>query len=165
MYAEHLDTTEDGSSFHEDMIKVVNRLPTKEEHRRVKHLVIQKRDEPPIRDEELAKSLSACSHLETVVLSGVPDLTDRTMVLLAKKAINLQDVDLTGCDQVTDVGVLELAAKSLPLRGLQLNGVTGITDPSVSAIAKTCSRLVELELCDLPLLTPVAVRDVWLFSR
>ncbi|KAG6903482.1 hypothetical protein C0995_005505 [Termitomyces sp. Mi166 len=165
MHSKHLDTTDDGPSFHEDMIKVVNRLPTEEEHRRVKRLVLSRRNEPPIKDDQLAKSLGACPHLEAVVLSGVPDLSDRTMVLLAKKAINLQNVDLTGCDQVTDVGVLELAAKSLPLQGLQLNGVTGITDQSVSAIAKTCSRLVELELCDLPLLTSVAVRDVWSFSR
>ncbi|KNZ74810.1 SCF E3 ubiquitin ligase complex F-box protein grrA [Termitomyces sp. J132] len=147
------------------MTKVVNRLPTKEEYRRVKHLVLQKPNEPPIKDDQLAKSLRTCPLLETVVLSGVPDLTDRTMVLLARKAINLRNVDLSGCDQVTDVGILELAAKSLPLQSLQLSGVTGMTDPSVSAIAKTCSRLVELDLCNLPLLTPVAVRDVWSFSR
>ncbi|KAH0587754.1 hypothetical protein H2248_006512 [Termitomyces sp. 'cryptogamus'] len=165
MYTEHLHTTDDGSSFHEDMTKVVNRLPTKEEYRRVKHLVLQKPNEPPIKDDQLAKSLRTCPLLETVVLSGVPDLTDRTMVLLARKAINLRNVDLSGCDQVTDVGILELAAKSLPLQSLQLSGVTGMTDPSVSAIAKTCSRLVELDLCNLPLLTPVAVRDVWSFSR
>ncbi|KAG6911241.1 hypothetical protein DXG01_003108 [Tephrocybe rancida] len=165
MYTEHLDSTDDGSSFHEDMIKVVDRLPTEEEYRRVKHLVLSKPSHPPILDDLLAESLSACPHLETVVLSGVPDVTDRTIVVLAGNALNLQGVDFSGCEEVTDIGVLELTAKSLPLQWIQLNGVTGITDPSVSAIAKTCSRLVELELCDLPLLTPLSVRDVWSFSR
>ncbi|KAG6833912.1 hypothetical protein H0H87_007923 [Tephrocybe sp. NHM501043] len=165
MYTEHLNTTDDGSSFHEDMIKVIDRLPTQEEYRRVKQLVLQKQNEPRITDDQLALSFDECPHLETVVLSGVPDVTDRTLVVLAKRALNLQGVDLSGCDQVTDIGVLELTAKSLPLQWIQLNGVIGLTDPSVSAIAKTCSRLAELELCDLPLLTSLSVRDVWSFSR
>ncbi|KAG6831395.1 hypothetical protein H0H92_010997 [Tricholoma furcatifolium] len=165
MYSEHLDTTSDGSSFHEDMIKVVDRLPTGEEYRRVKHLVIQKPSSPPITDDELAAALEECPHLESIVLSGLRDTSDRTVVLLAGKALNLQGVDFSGCDQITDLGVLELTAKSLPLQWMQLNGVTGLTDPAVSAIAKTCSRLVELEVCDLPLLTPLSVRDVWSFSR
>jgi F-box and leucine-rich repeat protein GRR1 len=60
---------------------------------------------------------------------------------------------------------LELTNKSLPLQWLILNGAKGLTDPSISAVAKTCSRLIELELCDLPLLTPVSVRDIWSYSR
>ncbi|KAF5388012.1 hypothetical protein D9615_000545 [Tricholomella constricta] len=164
MYEYELDA-DDASSFHEDMIKVVDRLPTVDEYRRVRHLVLQRISEPPITDDELAEALGACPHLESAVLSGAPNVTDRTVVLLAEQAINLQGINLTGCDQVTDVGVLELTTKSLPLQWIQLNGVIGITDPSVSAIAKTCSRLVELELCDLPLLTPLSIRDVWSFSR
>jgi F-box and leucine-rich repeat protein GRR1 len=156
---------DDTPSFHEDMIRIIDRLPTPEEYRRVQHLVLQHPSVPPISDNQLADVLDACPHLESIVLSGAPDTTDRTIVLLAEKAINLQGINLTGCAQVTDVGVLELATKSPPLQWIQLNGVTGITDPSVSAIAKTCSRLIELELCDLPLLTPLSVRDVWSFSR
>lgn len=156
---------EESSSFHEDMIKITDRLPTEEEYRRVRHLILQRPCDPPITDDQLAEVVDACPHLETVVLSGVPDITDKTVVLLAENALNLQGINLTGCDQVTDVGVLQLTTKSLPLQTIELNGVTGITDPSVSAIAKTCSRLVVLELCDLPLLTPIAVRDVWSYSR
>jgi F-box and leucine-rich repeat protein GRR1 len=66
---------------------------------------------------------------------------------------------------VTDVGVLELTAKSLPLEWLRLNGVVGLTDTPISAVAKSCSHLTELELCGLPLLTAVSVRDIWTFSR
>jgi F-box and leucine-rich repeat protein GRR1 len=157
---------DEASSFHEDMIRIIDRLPTAEEYRRVRHLILQRpSEEVPITDDQLATVLDMCPHLETAILSAVPDTTDRTVVLLAERAINLQGINLTGCTEVTDVGVLELTTKSLPLHWIQLNGVTGITDPSVSAIAKTCSRLVELELCDLPLLTPVSVRDVWSFSR
>lgn len=162
MLSSHLDNP---TSFHEDMVKVVDRLPTPEEYRRVRHLILQRPSEPPISDNQLAEVLDACPHLEIINLSGVLDTTDRTIVLLAEKAINLQGINLSGCVQITDVGILELATKSPPLQWIQLNGVTGITDPSVSAIAKTCSRLIELELCDLPLLTPLSVRDLWSFSR
>ncbi|KAJ6628786.1 hypothetical protein B0H10DRAFT_1904653 [Mycena sp. CBHHK59/15] len=154
------------ASFHEDMLRIVDRLPTAEEYRRVRHLVLQQLEpELHITDDELAKVFAECPHLETVVLSAVRVTTDRTIVLLADNAINLQGIDISGCQQVTDVGVFELAAKSLPLQWIQLNGVVGLTDPSVTALAKTCSRLVELELCDLPLLSALSVRDIFTFSR
>lgn len=156
--------SESSKSFHEDMIKVSDRLPTEEEYRRVRHLHLE-RPEDPISDDHLAAVLAATPHLETVVLTGVPDATDRTIVVLAEKAVDLLGLDVSGCTQITDVGVLEIANKSPPLQWLQLNGVVGLTDPSISAIAKTCSRLIELEICDLPLLTPVAVRDIWSYSR
>jgi len=161
--------SESTGSFHEDMIKITDRLPTEEEYRRVRHLIlVQSQDrfgQALITDEQVARVLPFCPHLETVCLTGVPDTTDRTIVQLAENAINLLGLNISGCAQVTDVGVLDLTNKSLPLQWILLNGVVGLTDPSISAIAKTCSRLVELELCDLPLLTPVAVRDVWSFSR
>ncbi|KAF8914187.1 hypothetical protein CPB84DRAFT_1811580 [Gymnopilus junonius] len=156
--------SEPTNSFHEDMIRVVDRLPAEEEYRRIRHLILQ-RPEIPITDEQLAQVLAFCPHLETVVLTGVPETTDRTIVTLAEKSINLVGLNLSGCSQITDVGVLEITNKSLPLQWIQLNGVIGLTDPSISAIAKTCSRLLECEVSDLPLLTPVAVRDIWSFSR
>ncbi|EGN93025.1 hypothetical protein SERLA73DRAFT_116413 [Serpula lacrymans var. lacrymans S7.3] len=150
---------------HEDLSRIIDRLPADDgECRRVRHLVLQRRS-PYVTDDRLAKVLPLCPYLESVVLSGVPDITDRTVVKLASDASNLQGINLSGCKFVTDVGVLELMAKSPPLQWVQLNAVGGLTDPSISAIAKSCSKLVELELCDLPLLTAIAVRDIWSYSR
>lgn len=160
-----VDSSESAASFHEDMITITNRLPTDDEYRRVRHLILQPKADPNITDDQLADVISVCPHLESIDVSGVQDMTDRTIVLLAQNAINLQGINLTGCTQVTDVGILEVTNKSLPLQWFLLNGVVGLTDPSVAAIAKTCSRLVELELCELPLLTPLSVRDIWIFSR
>ncbi|KAJ6490420.1 hypothetical protein C8R47DRAFT_1014676 [Mycena vitilis] len=152
-------------SFHEDMMRI-ERLPTRDEYRRVRHLVLQELDPGTApTDDELAAVFSECPHLETVVLSAVPATTDRTIVLLAENAINLQGIDLSGCHEVTDIGVFELAAKSLPLQWIQLNGVVGITDPAIIALAKTCSRLTVMELCDLPLLSALSVRDIFTYSR
>lgn len=149
----------------EDAERIIDRLPTSRgECRRARHLVLQQPD-ASITDLDVANILHACPYLHSIDLSGIPETSDRTIVELASSAHILQGIDLTGCKQVTDVGILELTAKSLPLEWIHLNGVVGITDPSVSAIAKSCSRLVELELCDLPLLTAVPVRDLWSFSR
>ena len=151
----------------EDIERIIDRLPaTKGECYRLRHLVIQKNVDEFVTDEALADILPLCPNLLSIVLSGVPKITtDKTIVKLASSAVNLQGIDLTGCSNVTDVGILELTAKSLPMEWIQLNGLVSITDPSVCAIAKSCPRLVELELCDLPLLTAVSVRDIWSFSR
>ncbi|KIK67962.1 hypothetical protein GYMLUDRAFT_155425 [Collybiopsis luxurians FD-317 M1] len=155
-------------SFYEDMISVIDRLPSEDEFRRVRHLTLQK----PLAstsaltvDEELARIFFGAPHLETVILISIPELTDRTVILLAQNATNLQFIDLSGCQQISDVGVLELTSKSLPLQCIKLNGVVRLTDPSVSAIAKSSPRLLELELSGLPLLSPLSVRDIWSFSR
>lgn len=151
---------------YEDLERIIDRLPaTRGESRRVKHLVIEQNPDNQITDEAIVQIIPSCPNLNSIVLSGIPDISDRTIVKLASSALNLQGINLTGCSQVTDVGILELTAKSLPLEWIQLNGVVGITDPSVCAIAKSCSRLVEVELCDLPLLTAVSVRDLWSYSR
>ncbi|KAJ3778929.1 hypothetical protein EV361DRAFT_890271 [Lentinula raphanica] len=152
-------------SFYEDMISVTNRLPSEDEFRRVRHLTLHKPFASTVSDDDLAQLFASAPHLETVTLSGIADITDRTVVLLAENAINLQSIDLTGCHQISDVAVLELTAKSLPLQCIKLNAVVGLTDPSISAIAKSSPRLVELELSGLPLLSPLSVRDVWSFSR
>jgi F-box and leucine-rich repeat protein GRR1 len=152
------------ASFHEDMISVFDHVPTPEEYRRVQHLIIKK-PMVPITDDELAKALKHCCNLQTVILSGLPELSDRSVVVLAENAIDLQGIDLTNCKDLTDVGIMELAAKSLPLEWMHLNGLQGITDAAISTVAKTCSRLAELELSDIPLLTPLSVRDVWSYSR
>ncbi|KAH7914401.1 hypothetical protein BJ138DRAFT_1000161 [Hygrophoropsis aurantiaca] len=151
-------------SQYEDMRRIIDRLPATESERRcVRHLVIRKQS-PHVRDELVGYELPFCHQLESVVLTGVPDTSDKTIVRLANDSPTLQGLDLTGCRYVSDVGIMELVAKSPPLQWLQLSSVL-LTDPAVSAIAKTFSRLVELELCDEPLLTAVSVRDIWSFSR
>lgn len=159
-------TLDEAASFHEDMIRIIDRLPSVDEYRRIRHLVLaRKPDSSRVDDSELARVLIHCPHLETAVLSGVPDITDRTIVLLATHASNLQGLDISGCSRVTDVGILELMTKSLLLQWIQLNGVAGLRDPSISAIAKSCSRLTDLGLSRLPLVSPLSVRDIWSFSR
>ena len=144
------------------MIKIIDRLPTEEEYRLVRHLILQNPGQTGhrIADEELAV-LGECPQLESIVLSGIPDLSDRTVKLLAQTASNLQGINLNGCARITDAGILALVARTLPFQWLRLNGVANLTDQSVLAIATSCPRLVDLELCGLPLITPLSIKSVW----
>jgi F-box and leucine-rich repeat protein GRR1 len=89
----------------------------------------------------------------------------RTIISLAYFSPNLHGVDLSGLIHVTDMGILELTTKSLPLEWIRLNGVTSLGDSSISAIVKTCPYLREFEICDLPFLTAISVRDLWSYAR
>jgi F-box and leucine-rich repeat protein GRR1 len=166
------------SQSRESVAKITNRLPVgRTECRRVRNLVLRDMPAPAaddeggggsahttISDERVAEVLPWCIRLETLVLCGVSDLTDKTVALAASMP-NLQGLDITGCRQVTDVGVSELAKKSQHLQWLRLGGVTNLTDATISTIAKSCSLLRELDLSDLPSLTAVSVRDLWSFSK
>lgn len=146
-------------------MRTFDRLPTREERPFVRHLILSRDTDVQVTDDTLAEILATCNHLETAFLSGIADLSDRTLIVLASTAVQLEGIDLTSCKEVTDVGVCEIAAQCAGLQWMKLNGIVGVTDPSVSLIAKTIPHLLELELCDLPLLTANSIRDVWMFSR
>lgn len=88
------------------MQKILDRLPTTDEleYRRVRHLFFTDPTVIDFGDEHVAHIVPSCPHLETIVLSGVPDTSDRTIVLLAANAPKLEGIGLNGCQLVTDVG-------------------------------------------------------------
>ncbi|KAH9927270.1 uncharacterized protein B0H18DRAFT_1003809 [Fomitopsis serialis] len=143
----------------------IDRLPlTQKSCYDVVHLVLTQNDDDNIIDDDLAHILPWCPNLESVCLTSVPDVSDRTVVLLARSALYLRELDISGCTLVTDVAILELANVATELEVVRLNGLSTLTDPSVSALARSLTNLRELELCDLHLLTPLSIRDVWTFS-
>ncbi|KZT70356.1 RNI-like protein [Daedalea quercina L-15889] len=143
----------------------VNRLPlTQKSCYDVTELTLTQNDDDTIIDDDLAHILPWCPNLESVCLTGVPDLSDPTVVLLARSARYLSGLDISGCTLVTDVAILELASIATELEVVRVNGLTTLTDPSVSALARSLTNLRELELSDLHLLTPLSIRDVWTFA-
>ncbi|KAL1940001.1 hypothetical protein VTO73DRAFT_9336 [Trametes versicolor] len=99
------------------------------------------------------------------VLTGVPDLSSRTLITLAESAHNLTHVDISGCADVTDLGLHALAAHSTSLVSVAISRIPGITDPALAQLVRGLPRLEVLEMDSLPLVTSVAVRDIWLFAR
>jgi F-box and leucine-rich repeat protein GRR1 len=152
----------------EDESRIINRMPSSRgEFIRLRHLILT---DPslfprPISDDDVAGTIAICSNIVSAVFSGIYDLSDRTLYLLAETANNLTGVDLTGCSHITDLGVIELTKHGLPLEWIRLNAAVGINGACVTSISKSCPKLLEIELCDLPLLSAPPVRDLWLYSR
>lgn len=143
----------------------VNRLPlTIASCYEVVHLELTRDEDHGIIDDDLAHIIPWCPNLETVRLTGIPDLTDRTVVLLARTAPQLLELDISGCIHITDTAILELAKLATDLEAVKLNGLATLTDPSISALARSLTELSELEICNLPLITPLTIRAIWTFS-
>ena len=147
-------------------MRFVNFLPTTEEScEAAETLEIHPNVHHNITDDALARILPYCPNLRVVKLTGVPDLSDRSLVSLAQTTTDLRKIDLSGCKQLTDVGVLELASQANRLEVVKLNGISGLTDPSISVLVRSLPRLVELDAADLPLATSYSVRDIWTFGK
>jgi len=147
-------------------MKFLNILPVTEEAcHYVRHLELQAHRNHNVADDDLADILPDCSSLETVILTGVSDLSDRSLLLLASSATALQFVDVSDCRQITSVGIIALDSHASTLEVLKLNHVPLLTDPAISAIALSLSHLMELELCDSPLITALSIRDLWTYAR
>ena len=147
-------------------MKFLNIIPISEEACELaKVLEFQRDAQHFIIDDDLARTLPYCDGLEAALFTGIPDLTDRTLIILANTANRLRILDVSGCREITDVGVRDLAVHATQLEAVRLNSVVGIKDPSVSALVRSLPHLAELELTDLPLLTAASVRDIWTFAK
>ncbi|KAI0329539.1 RNI-like protein [Cubamyces sp. BRFM 1775] len=122
---------------------------------------------PAIDDDALALLLPRCPNLTSAVLSGVPDLSSRTLHVLAASCAHLARLDLSHCASpaLTDLGLHALAAQALPLTALGVSRVLGLTDGGLARAVRGLPHLAELEMDGLPLVTAVAVRDIWTFAR
>ncbi|KIM68850.1 hypothetical protein SCLCIDRAFT_13584 [Scleroderma citrinum Foug A] len=147
------------------MKHIINRLPKDMEERCFARGIIIEDKTTGITDEDIYTEILSCRNLKSLVVTGVPDMSDRTIVELARMIPGLQGLNVNGCKFVSDVSILELVAKAPPLEYLYVGGGVVLTDPVVCAIAKTFLKLLELDLSDGPLVSPVSVRDVWTFSR
>ena len=128
-------------------------------------LEFQRGVQHPVIDDDLARTLPYCDRLDAALLTGITDLTDRTLIVLANTATHLRILDVSGCREITDVSVQELAVHATQLEAIRLNSVVGVKDPSVSTLVRSLPHLAELELTDLPLLTAGSVRDIWTFAK
>lgn len=147
-------------------MKLLNVLPISEEACELAEVLeFQKGVQHFVIDDDLARTLPYCENLEAALLSGIPDLTDRTLILLASTSPRLKILDVSGCREITDVSVRDLAVHATQLQAVRLNSVAGITDPSISALVRSLPHLAELELNDVPLLTAASVRDIWSFAK
>ncbi|KAI0650417.1 RNI-like protein [Trametes meyenii] len=120
---------------------------------------------PAATDDDLAAVLPYCPNITFAQLNGVPDLSSRTLIVLAESAPNLAHLDVSGCTDVTELGLNALAAHSTELVSVAISRIPGIADPALARLVRGLPLLEELEMDSLPLVTSVSVRDIWIFGR
>ena len=86
------------------------------------------------------------SELRTLNLRGCFNITDTSVLEVARRCSNLQSLILRGCSNITNTSVLEVARRCLNLQTLNLWECRNIFDASVLEVARGCSNLQILDL-------------------
>lgn len=143
-----------------------NTLPTRESAYAVNSIELAPGIEHGVTDDDLAAVLPYCEELVGLDLRGLPDLSERTLLVLAHNHyVNMLYLDLSGCTQDLNAGLCEVVGQNLDIQGLRLNGTAGITDATVTFAVRSLANLVELQLADQPLVTAASMRDVWSLAK
>lgn len=148
----------------------IDELPSDEESCfYAEHLVFHPDPDPDFppgyTDDELAEVLPYCPNIASAYLSGIPDLSSRTVILLAENAPDLTYLDISGCAEVTDLGLTSVATHSTSLTSLFISRIPGVTDHGLASLVRGLPHLENLEIDNLSLITAVSLRDVWTFAR
>jgi F-box and leucine-rich repeat protein GRR1 len=109
-------------------------------------------------------SLSILGHMLNLValdLTGVVDVTDATIVLVANACNKIQGINLEGCKKISDAGLLAIAENCPLLRRIKLCDLDRITGNSVSKLVHQCPLLIEIDLNGCSQIDEGAVRDIW----
>ena len=116
-----------------------------------------------ITDASVLEVARRCSNLQTLDLGswqGNNNITDASVLEVARRCSNLQTLNLWGCSNITDASVLEVARRCSNLQTLNLAGCRNITDASVSEVARRCSNLQTLNLLSCSNITDASVLEV-----
>jgi len=99
-----------------------------------------------ITDPSVMEVARRCSNLQTLNLEWCTNITDASVMEVARRCSNLQTLNLTCCSNITDASVMEVARRCSNLQTLTLYGCSNITDTSVMEVARRCSNLQSLNL-------------------
>ncbi|KAA1466772.1 RNI-like protein [Dentipellis sp. KUC8613] len=116
-------------------------------------------------DPVIERTVSAFTNLVAIDLSGVTDVSDRTVNAIAENCRKLQGINLLGCNKVTSASIRALADYCPMLRRVKLSGVSQLTDAPIAAFAKQTPLLLEIDLHNCKHITDRAVRELWVHSH
>ena len=122
-----LDTKKNGSTrFRADMTRVKRELA---DLRKVSDDAIRQRSLSDTERERLTNELEEARkrYLQSLNLYCCENITDASLLEVARRCSNLQSLDLTWCSNITDAGVLAVTRGCSNLQSLGLYGSTRIT--------------------------------------
>ena len=100
------------------------------------------------------------SKLQTLHLAHCSNITDASVLKVARRYSNLQSLDLEGCWNITDTSMSEVARRCSNLQSLDLTCCRNITDASLLEVARGCSNLQSLNLYMCQKITDVSLLEV-----
>ncbi|GAB5586116.1 Antagonist of MEN (Mitotic Exit Network) [Umbelopsis nana] len=126
---------------HEDMHKVSSNI---ERYRRMlRHLSLRKVKDNTINEPLLAvaKYAQDLTHLDMYICDYLTDTTAMAFI-----TPHLTSISFAGCHQITDTSILLIAKTCHKLVHLDLRACGAVSDASISQIAKSCPRLRHLNV-------------------
>ncbi|KAI9249895.1 hypothetical protein BY458DRAFT_559863 [Sporodiniella umbellata] len=113
----------------------------------------------------LYSSVSDYHQLRLLDLSGVAQITDRTVDWITRAAPKLRSLVLNKCEHLTDQSVQSIARLGKHLHLIHLGSCKLITDDAVLTLVKHCSRIRYVDLTSCTLITDHAVAALATLSR
>jgi hypothetical protein len=99
-----------------------------------------------------------CHRLSVVDLTQVYDITDSSVVALARSSgIHLRSVKLSRCGRITDVSISSLALNCPGLQSIAVDDCYNLSDASIIELATQCRRLETIDMSHCPRLTDLSV--------
>ena len=114
-----------------------------------------------ITDASVMEVARRCSNLQTLNLRYCRNITDASVLEVARRCSNIQSLNLGGCGRITDASVMEVGRRCSNLQTLiHHECCSKITDASLLEVARGCSNLQTLDLGENRYITDASVLEV-----
>ncbi|XP_050779125.1 F-box/LRR-repeat protein 20-like isoform X1 [Gopherus flavomarginatus] len=99
--------------------------------------------------------------LRRLSLSLLPELTDASLVAVARGCQSLERLSMSHCGKLTDKGFIEAASSLRRLQHLVISGCSQLTGQTLEAISRECRQLKSL---DVSMCHGISMADIALFQ-
>jgi hypothetical protein len=113
-----------------------------------------------VTDERFKRFIEQFPQLTSINLECCWEITDASVIEIAKGCSQLTSINLEDCKQITDTSIIEIAKGCSQLTSIDLAYSGKITDASVIEIAKGCSHLTSIDLCWCNQITDTSIIEI-----
>jgi hypothetical protein len=113
-----------------------------------------------VTDERFKRFIEQFPRLTSMNLSRCDNITDVSVIEIAKGCPQLTSINLSSCGYITNTSVFEIAKGCSQLTSIDLSCCRNITDESVIEIAKGCSQLTSINLSNCDNITDASIIEI-----